>query len=125
MTYKEDVIFTGRLSTDELHHVIASALAMTYIPYFEGFGIPILEAMNCDTPVITSNITSMPEVAGHAALLVDPFSVDSISSALLSVYKDEAIRNTLIEKGRKRKHDFSWDKTAVALWNSIEKTVNA
>lgn len=123
MTFKEDVVFTGRLSTEELHHVIASALAMTYIPYFEGFGIPILEAMNCDIPVITSNITSMPEVAGDAALLVDPFSVDSISSAMLYLYKDEAMRNALKEKGRKRKLDFSWDKTAHALWNSIEKTM--
>jgi len=125
MKFKEDVIFTGRLTTEDLHHVIASALAMTYIPYFEGFGIPILEAMNCDTPVITSNITSMPEVAGDAALLVDPFSVESISNAMNSIYKDEVLRQTLIEKGRKRKLDFSWDKTAEALWNSIEKTLNA
>lgn len=125
MKHKEDVIFTGRLHSTELHHVIASALAMTYIPYFEGFGIPILEAMNCDTPVITSNITSMPEVAGDAALLVDPFSVDSISNAMIYLYKDNDMRNILIEKGRKRKLAFSWDKTAEALWNSIEKTVNA
>lgn len=125
MKHKEDVIFTGRLHSTELHHVIGSALAMTYIPYFEGFGIPILEAMNCDTPVITSNITSMPEVAGNAALLIDPFSVDSISNAMIYIYKDDEMRNALIEKGRKRKLDFSWDKTADALWNSIEKTMNA
>ena len=125
MKFKEDVIFTGRLNTNDLHHVIASALAMTYIPYFEGFGIPILEAMNCDTPVITSNITSMPEVAGDAALLVDPFSIDSISEAMIYMYKDANMRLSLIEKGRKRKLDFSWDKTADALWSSIEKTLNA
>ncbi|MBL0329866.1 MAG: glycosyltransferase family 4 protein [Bacteroidetes bacterium] len=125
MKFKEDVIFTGRLNTNDLHHFIASALAMTYIPYFEGFGIPILEAMNCDTPVITSNITSMPEVAGDAALLVDPFSVDSISKAMIYMYKDADMRQSLIEKGRKRKLDFSWDKTADALWSSIEKTLNA
>jgi glycosyltransferase involved in cell wall biosynthesis len=125
MTFKEDVIFTGRLSTEDLHHVLGSALAMTYIPYFEGFGIPILEAMNCDTPVITSNITSMPEVAGDAALLVDPYSVDSISNAMIHLFKDGEMRNSLIEKGRKRKLDFSWDKTADALWKSIEKTINA
>lgn len=125
MKFKDDVIFTGRLHSTELHHVIGSALAMTYIPYFEGFGIPILEAMNCDTPVITSNITSMPEVAGDAALLVDPISIDSISNAMIYLYKDADMRNTLIEKGRKRKLAFSWDKTAEALWNSMEKTVNA
>ncbi|CAN5444234.1 glycosyltransferase family 1 protein [soil metagenome] len=125
MQFKDDVIFTGRLNTKDLHPVIASALAMTYIPYFEGFGIPILEAMNCDTPVITSNITSMPEVAAESALLVDPFSVDSISNAMMSIYKDADIRSSLTEKGRKRKLDFSWDKTADALWNSIEKTMNS
>lgn len=123
MKFKEDVIFTGRLHSTELHHVIASALAMTYIPYFEGFGIPILEAMNCDTPVITSNITSMPEVAGDAALLVDPFSIDSISNAMIYIYKDDDMRKALIEKGRKRKLAFSWDKTAESLWKSILKTI--
>lgn len=124
MKHKEDVVFTGRLSTEDLKNVLGSALAMTYVPYFEGFGIPILEAMNCDTPVITSNITSMPEVAQDAALLVDPFSVESIANAMLYIYKDEDMRNRLIQKGRKRKLDFSWDKTATALWESIEKAVN-
>lgn len=121
MQYKEDVIFTGRLSPEELKNVIGAALAMTYIPYFEGFGIPILEAMNCDVPLITSNITSMPEIANDAALLVDPFSIESIANAMLYLYKDEDMRNVLIEKGRKRKLDFSWDKTAAALWQSIER----
>ena len=125
MKYKDDVIFTGRLSPEDLKNVIASALAMTYVPYFEGFGIPILEAFNCDVPVITSNITSMPEVANDAALLVDPFSVDSIANAMNYLYKDEDMRNSLIAKGRKRKLDFSWDKTADALWQSIVKTVNS
>ncbi|HEY0031362.1 MAG TPA: glycosyltransferase family 1 protein [Bacteroidia bacterium] len=123
MKHREDVIFTGRLSTEDLNKVIGSALAMTYVPYFEGFGIPILEAMNCDVPVITSNVTSMPEVAGDAALLVDPFSSTAIAAAMLQLYKDESLRNSLIEKGRKRKLAFSWDKTADALWKSILKTV--
>jgi len=124
MKFKQDVLFTGRLSTDNLKNVLGSAMAMTYVPYFEGFGIPILEAMNCDTPVITSNLTSMPEVAKEAALLVDPFSVDSISSAMVLIYQDKNLRNNLIEKGRKRKLDFSWNKTANKLWKSIEKTIN-
>ncbi len=123
MRFKDDVIFTGRLSPDDLKNVLGSALAMTYVPYFEGFGIPIIEAMNCDTPVITSNLTSMPEIAGEAAILVDPFSTDSIANAMLSIYKDADLRNALIIKGRQRKLDFSWDKTADALWKSIERTV--
>lgn len=125
MKHKDDVIFTGRLSTEDLKNVLGSALALTYVPYFEGFGIPILEAMNCDIPIITSNITSMPEVAQDAALLVDPFSIESISNAMLYIYKDEDMRNQLIEKGRKRKLDFSWDKTANALWQSIEKAMKS
>jgi glycosyltransferase involved in cell wall biosynthesis len=123
MKFKKDVIFTGRLSTEDLKNVIGSALALTYVPYFEGFGIPLLEAMNCDTPIITSNITSMPEVAKDAALLVDPFSIDSIANAMIYIHKDESIRETLINKGRERKLDFSWDKTADALWESIEQTI--
>ena len=125
MKFKDDVIFTGRLSSDNLKNVLGAAIAMTYVPYFEGFGIPILEAMNCDIPVITSNITSMPEVAKDAALLVDPFDVQSIANGMLSVYTNKELRVSLIEKGRKRKLDFSWNKTADALWKSIEKTINA
>lgn len=123
MQFKADVIFTDRLSTEDLKLVLGAALAMTYVPYFEGFGIPILEAMNCDVPVITSNVTSMPEVAQDAALLVDPFSVDAIADALHKIYSDKDLRTQLIEKGRIRKLDFSWDKTAEALWESMAKTI--
>ena len=125
MKYREDVVFTGRLLPEDLKTVFGAALALTYVPYFEGFGIPIIEAMNCDVPVITSNITSMPEVAKDAALLVDPFSIDSIADAMLAIYKDENLRNSLIIKGRARKLNFSWDKTSDALWKSIELTVNS
>lgn len=121
---KADIIFTGRVSSEALNDIIGGALAMLYVPYFEGFGIPILEAMNCDVPVITSNITSMPEVANDAAMLVDPFSVESIANGMRSIYNDENLRNVLIEKGRKRKQDFSWDKTADLLWESIQRTMN-
>jgi glycosyltransferase involved in cell wall biosynthesis len=67
----------------------------------------------------------MPEIAKDAALLVDPFSVDSISNAMVIIYNDEHVRTKLIENGRKRKLEFSWDKTANALWNSIEGAVNS
>jgi glycosyltransferase involved in cell wall biosynthesis len=123
MQFKDEVIFTGRLSPEELAKVTASALALTYVPYFEGFGVPVLEAMNSDVPVITSNVTSMPEVADGAALLVDPFSVDAICNAMLYLWKDEDMRKNLVEKGRKRRLDFSWDKSADLLWKSISRTV--
>jgi glycosyltransferase involved in cell wall biosynthesis len=124
MKYKGDVVFTGRLSQGELSRVLASSIAMVYVTYFEGFGIPILEGFQCETAVITSNCTAMPEVAGDAALLVDPFSVDSIKGAMLLLAKDESLRKSLIEKGKIRKQKFSWNKTATLLWESIEKAVS-
>ncbi len=121
MYNRADVIFTGRLENDNLNKVISASRAMTFVPYFEGFGIPILEAFACETAVICSNITSMPEVASDAGLLVDPFSVDSIKEGMLQLNSDDALRNSLIQKGKERLKDFSWDKTAEALWDSIEK----
>ena len=123
MKHKNDVIFTGRLEVNELCKVVGAAFAMAYVSYFEGFGIPIIEAIQCEVPVITSNVTSMPEVAGDAALLVDPFSVNSIAEALLKMYKDSGVRQDLIEKAKLRKDIFTWDRTADLTWKSIEKTL--
>lgn len=119
MKYRSDVIFTGRLNSIELKDVLASALALTYIPYFEGFGIPILEAMYSGVPVITSNLTAMPEVAGDAALLIDPHSTDSVKDAMLKLAKDEKSRKELILKGQIRKKEFSWNKTSELLWKCM------
>jgi len=125
MNFSDDVIFTGRLEMDELSKVLGSALALTYISYFEGFGIPIIEAYRCDTPVITSNVTSMPEVAGDGALQVNPFSHESIAEALYKVSQYESLRKDMIIRGRRRKDLFSWQKTADLLWETIEKAVKS
>ena len=122
MQFKDDVVFAGRLSADDLHLATAAALASVYVSYFEGFGIPILEAFRCETPVITSNVTSMPEVADDAALLVDPFSEASIAEGMTEML-DENVRESLIEKGRQRAKDFSWDKAAAEIWNSLMKAI--
>jgi len=123
MNYREDVVFTGRVTDEELASLMASALALTYVSYFEGFGIPILEAFHCDTPVITSNITSMPEVAGNAAVLADPYSVYSIADAMTQIAMDTNFRNSLINAGREQRQKFSWEQTASKLWNCIEKAM--
>jgi glycosyltransferase involved in cell wall biosynthesis len=123
MRFKEDVVFTGRVSNEELCALLSGALALTYVSYFEGFGIPILEAMCCDTPVICSGITSMPEVGGDAALYVDPFSVDSICEAMLKVARDPQYREQMIAAGRLQRTRFSWDKTSLALWNVLESII--
>lgn len=121
--FKNDIIFTGRLLPEELRKFYAASLALVFVPYFEGFGIPIAEAMYCETAVITANVTSMPEVAGDAALYADPFSVDSIADAMYKMYSDPELRTSLIEKGKIQKNLFSWDKTAEDLWKNIEKVM--
>ena len=123
MNFSDDVIFTGRLNTEHLRLVLGSALALTYVSYFEGFGIPIVEAFRCGTPVITSNVTSMPEVAGDAALLTDPFDPESIAIAMYKVYQYETMREELINRGFQRKNNFTWQLTANKLWKTIETTV--
>ena len=124
MRYKDDVIFTGRLSNEELHQVLGASLALTFVPFFEGFGIPVIEAMNAGVPVICSNTTSLPEVGGHAVLYVDPFSLNQIRDAMIKIYQEKEFREILIEKGFLQKEKFSWDKTAELLWGSIQICVN-
>lgn len=121
MTFKRDVVFTDRVSSEELNNLLGSSIGLTYIPYFEGFGIPIIEAQTCGCPVITSKVTSMPEVAGDGGLLVGPFSIDSIKDAMLVLKKNPDKRQELIIKGNANKERFSWDKSAQALWNCVTK----
>jgi len=125
MPNKRDVIFTKRLSPEQLNEVIGAAWALTFVPYFEGFGIPIVEAMKCDVPVIASNVTSLPEIAGDAALYVSPESAGSIRDAMIRIVREKGLREELIEKGRIRKELFNWDHTARELWNSMEKVLEA
>lgn len=120
---KEDIVFTGRLADEELNLVLGSALALTFIPYYEGFGIPLVEAMQAQVPIITSNVTSMPEVAGNAALLVNPLEVNEIKNAMLQIFQKPALRESLIANGNLQKQKFSWEKSGELLWDSILKTV--
>ncbi len=124
MRYKDDVVFTGRLNNDELHQVLGASLALTFVPFFEGFGIPVIEAMNAGVPVICSNTTSLPEVGGNAVLYVDPFSLDQIRNAMIKIFQEKDIRDSLIKKGFVQKDKFSWDKTAELLWGSIQICAN-
>ena len=123
LKYQDDVVFTGRIPEAELCQITAAALALTYIPIFEGFGIPLIEAMSCETPVITSNVTSMPEVTGDSAILVDPFSVSDIAKGMEKMYLDKEFRTQLIEKSKMQREKFSWNQTANLLWESIQKVL--
>ncbi len=123
MKYSHDVIFTGRMEQEKLAENLAAAHALCYVSFFEGFGIPLLEAMASDVPVITAASSSLPEVAEEAALFVSPFDFNSISEAMLQLANNEETRNKLIEKGRVQIQKFSWEHTASKLWDSIEKTL--
>jgi glycosyltransferase involved in cell wall biosynthesis len=122
--FKNDFIFTGRLASEKLPKVIASAQTMVYVPFFEGFGIPPLEAMQSGTPVICSNVSSLPEVVGNAALTVNPKDCDEIVSALSRMDSDPELRENFKRLGLEQAKKFSWEKTARALYNSIEKVLN-
>jgi glycosyltransferase involved in cell wall biosynthesis len=124
MRYKNDVVFTGRLGNEELHQVLGAAFALTFVPFFEGFGIPVIEAMNAGVPVICSNTTSLPEVGGSAVIYVDPFSMSQIKDAMIRIFQDKDLRDNLINKGYIQKEKFSWDKTAELLWGSIQICAN-
>ncbi len=121
LTEHSDIIFTGRLHINSLVDVVASAKSLVLVSYFEGFGIPLVEAMRCGVPVITSNVTSMPEVCGDAGLLVDPFDVKAISQAIERLDTDEKLRKELSQKALDRAKLFSWQKTSEIIWNEIIK----
>ena len=121
--HKEDIIFTGRLSDEELQQVLGAALALSFVPIFEGFGLPIVEAMQSGVPVMCSNVTSMPEVAGNAALMIDPFNIESIASGMEALYLNAELRENLIALGHVQKQKFSWERTAGLLWDSINKAL--
>ena len=123
MRFKKDVIFTGRVNTAELHQIFGAALALTFVPFFEGFGIPIVEAMSAGVPVICSNTTSIPEVGGSAVLYADPCKIEQITEAMIKMAGNADFRSELIEKGFVQKNKFSWDETARLLWMSVERAL--
>lgn len=122
MRHQNEVCFLGHVDSDKLARLLSAAVALVYPSLFEGFGIPIIEAFHAETAVITANVTSMPEVAGDAALIVSPLSVDAIAVAMHQMATDEKLRKELIAKGRERRNLFSWDRTASLLWNSLMQT---
>lgn len=114
------VIFTGSL--DDFSALLTQSTALVYVSFYEGFGLPILEAMSAGTVVITSNCSSMPEVAGEAAMLVDPNEMEDIAEAMKKVAVDAELRTRLVTAGRKRSREFSWQRAAaetVAVYKKL------
>lgn len=109
---KDRIVLTGFVSDDDLPAVLSLAEFLVYPSLLEGFGLPVLEAMACGTPVITSSVSSLPEVAGDAALLVDPLSTEAIASGLLRVAEEPELRQELVERGLRRAALYTWQRTA-------------
>ena len=109
---QEHVLFPGYVADADLPWFYRAATVFAYPSLLEGFGLPVLEAMACGTPVITSAVSSLPEVAGDAALLVDPMSVDALADALVRVLSDAALAGKMRRKGLLQAGRFSWQRTA-------------
>jgi glycosyltransferase involved in cell wall biosynthesis len=121
LNLNSDVIFTGYADEKDVPVLMNGAAVFVFPSLYEGFGLPPLEAMACGTPVITSNTASLPEVVGDAALLVDPYSVESIADAMESLLLDPALRAELKDKGLKRASMFTWEKSADIILEVYEQ----
>ena len=116
---KERIHFLGHLSTSELSRITGAAFALSYVPYFEGFGIPLVEAMRCGVPIISANASCLPEIAGDAAIYCDPFSVKDITVKLHTLSNDSTLHQQLAENALNRSALFSWDKAAEEVWEVL------
>lgn len=123
MNYKNDIIFLGHLQIQQLALIMGSALCLLYPSWFEGFGIPIVEAMYAQIPIITSNSSSMPEVAANAAILIQPQIPQTITDAMIQIYTNPQTVKQLIQNAQIQRQKFTWQQTADKLWNSIQKAI--
>jgi len=120
--YREDIQFLGYIEDTLLPKLMGSAFALTYVSTFEGFGVPLLEAMHCETPIITSEKSSMSEVVEEAAILVNPFEVEEISLAMEQIFENADLRQQLVELGKKRLQKYSWQKAVNIIYNACINT---
>src|SRR5262245_53597853 len=118
---EQRVTFTGFAADDDLPALYSAARIVAYPSTYEGFGLPILEGYACGTPVVTADVSCLPEVAGGAALLIPPTDVDALAHALHQANTDETLRARLIEQGHARAREFTWDKTARQLLEIYER----
>jgi glycosyltransferase involved in cell wall biosynthesis len=119
--YRDDIVFTGRVTDHEMNGLVTGSKAMIYVSFFEGFGMPILEAAAARIPIVTSNNTSMKEIAGDAALLVDPSDVHAIANALEKIVSDDQLSQILVKRASSLPEQFSWEKSAAKIWQSITR----
>lgn len=121
MQFKADVRFTGFVSDAELNCISAASLGLCMVSFLEGFGIPAVEAMHCETAIIASNTAALPEVCGKAALYISPENPEHIAQAMQQLSQDNALRNRLIAAGKIERERFSWDISAEIVWQELGK----
>ena len=124
LEFKEDVLFLGYLEEEQLRKVLGSAFALAYVSLFEGFGLPVVEAMCSEVPVITSMHSALSEVAADAAICVDATKVEAITYGLEKITSDEALRKRLIHKGKLRSKQFNWDLASEAVYQMLKESAN-
>jgi glycosyltransferase involved in cell wall biosynthesis len=117
------VLFPGYLAQDDLPALLSGAIAFLMPSLYEGFGLPVLEAMACDTPVICSDVSSLPEVAGDAALLVDPLDTSAMVDAVDRLLTRPELRSELVQRGRAQVARFSWNKAADQVIDILHQTI--
>ena len=123
MQHRSQVIFIGRQPLDTLVSLIGASFALLYVSLFEGFGVPPLEGMACGVPVITSSVSSLPEVCADAALLVSPTDVEAIATAIAALWLDPTLCATLIDRGYIQAQQWTWQRTAELLWHCCERAM--
>ena len=121
--FSSDIIFTGHQTQYKLNKILSSSRALMFVSYFEGFGIPMVEAMKARTAVVASNCSVMPEVCGEAALYVDPFNINDIVEKMNQISSDDTLRTSLIKKGDEQHLNYDWDQSAKKMWEIIQKTI--
>ena len=121
---KKRIVFLDYVPTEDLPSLYSMAQALVFASLYEGFGLPVLEAMACGCPVITSKVTSLPEVGGDSVLYVDPYDVDSIAEGMKQIIDRSQLRASLSERGLARAKLFSWDRSARNIENVFVKCLN-
>ena len=122
--FRQDVKLLGYMSEAALAKLVAAAYALVFPSYFEGFGVPILEAMQSLVPVITSNTSSMPEVGEDAALYADPTDAADIADQMKRIFTNENLRDQLVEKGKVVAAKYTWQRTSELMWQAIQQAVS-
>lgn len=119
----DQLVFLGRVPDEQLPGVYRGAVALVFPSRYEGFGLPPLEAMACGTPVVSSTSTALAEVVGDAAVVIDPYDVDSMADGINRVVQDETLRADLRAQGFVQARRFSWDRSAEIVWQTLQRSL--